>query len=150
MPAPQLRYHEFQIGSEHHPASGELEVVAGAEVELVGPRYGGRIEVPGTCAQPVVLHAKPKPATVEFHDAPPRAVVSCIDCPGIDPHANFVVSNLPPMVMRAWATEVTFWVRAEGYEARREAFLLHPGRNDVSLEMVRRRARQGARKGTAI
>ena len=138
----QLRYHAIQAGAERQTASREVAVRAEAgEVELVGPRYSGRVELPAVCELPIVLFANPKPATVEFRGAPPRAAVSCIDCPGIDPHANFVVSSLPPMVVQAWTIEVTFWVRAEGYEALREVFRLHPGRNEVSLRMIPRRPR---------
>lgn len=139
MPAQQLRYHEVLVDRERYAAGREVAVGSGgAEAELIGPRYGGRVPLPATCEDPVVLHAEPRPVTVEFHDAPPRAVVSCLDCPGIDPHSNYVLSNLPPMVMQAWATEVTFWVRAEGYRALRKVFVVHPGRNDVSLAMTRR------------
>lgn len=85
-----------------------------------------------------MLKARPKPAHVKLTDMPPGTVVSCLDCPGIDSHANFLVSNLPPMVIERWAMEVTLWVRAAGYESRRARIVLHPGQNDVRVALDRR------------
>ncbi len=140
MPVSLLRHHVVVVGRERREAARTVEVARwDGEALLVGPRYTGASTLPNRCEDPVVLQARPKPARVELTHMPPNAVVSCIDCPGIDPHANFLVSNLPPMVMTAWAMEVTFWVRAHGYESRHEVIVLHPGQNSVHVPLVRRR-----------
>lgn len=140
MPFSLLRHHTVLVGQESREAARSVEVPrVGVEVLLLGPRYSGSSKLPNQCDEPVVLKARPKPAHVKLVDAPPDAVVSCIDCPGIDPHANYLASDLPPMVMKGWAMEVTLWVRASGYEARREVSVLHPGHNDVHMPLTRRR-----------
>lgn len=140
MPASLLRHHTIQVGRERRTAARSVEVPrAGEAALLVGPRYSGASSLPDHCDEPIVLSARPKPARVEWVDMPPGTVVSCVDCAGIDPHANFLLSNLPPMVMKGWAMEVTFHVRARGYEARREVIVLHPGQNVVRISMTQRR-----------
>ena len=140
MPISLLRHHSILVGAERREAARSVEIPRlDVEALLVGPRYTGASKLPDRCDAPVVLKAKPKPARVKLTEAPPNTVVSCVDCPGIDPHANFLVSNLPPMVMKGWAMEVTFWVRASGYESRREVAVLHPGQNDVRVPLNPRR-----------
>lgn len=139
MPSPQLRHHKLRVAGRVLPAAGLVEVPVGAqEVLLVGPRYAGELTLPPGCAETVVLHASPRPARVELQDLPARAVVSCNDCPGVDPDANYLPTHLPPMVMRGLRTTVSLWVRAPGFHSVEFAVILYPGKNVIRIPMRRR------------
>jgi len=136
MPAPQLRHHQVQLGGERRRAASVLQLPrAGNVVELLGPRYSGRVSLPASCSAPVILDALPRPATIELAGAPSNAVVSCSNCPGIDPDANYLSSGLPAVETDAWAIRVVFVVRAAGYLPSRLEVPLHPGANVFDIEM---------------
>jgi hypothetical protein len=136
MPVPQLRYHELRVSGRALRAAALVEVPEGTRrVVLVGPRYFGEVELPRVCSETLVLRAKPLPARLELQGLPPRAVVSCRDCPGIEADANFLPWNLPPMVMRELRTSVSLWVRAPGFQSMEFTVLVYPGENVVSVPM---------------
>ncbi|MGH1343994.1 MAG: hypothetical protein ACRBN8_20720 [Nannocystales bacterium] len=141
MPLPQLRHHELRTAGRVLPATGLVELPEDArEVVLTGPRYSGSVTPPAQCKATVVLNATPRPATVEFRDLPPEAVVSCVDCPGIDPDANYLPAHLPSMVMDRLRTSVSLWVRAPGFHSVESTVVLYPGKNIVRISMQRRSA----------
>lgn len=136
MPQPQLRHHELRVATRILPAASVVEVPDGAaEVLLVGPRYSGQVTLPPGCSRTVVLHARPRPATVEFQDLPPKSVVSCRHCPGIEADANYLPAHLPPMVMLGLWTSVSLWVRAPGFHSVEFTVVLYPGKNVVRIPM---------------
>ena len=142
MPAPVLRHHWVLVGDASVVAARELEVPRDAPiVTLQGPRYRGEARLPERCTEPVTLQARPLPAQIDVHDLPPRAVVSCLHCPGVDPDANYLPKHLPPVVMRGWALRITLRVRAPGFDVADHAVVLHPGENDVAIPMRLRRQR---------
>ncbi len=139
MPRPQLRHHGLQVGPRVVRAEVLVDVPTETdEVVLVGPRYAGRVRLPPSCSNTVVLEANPLPATVEFRDLPPKTVLSCDDCPGLDPDTNYLPAHLPPMVMRGLRTVVSLWVRAPGFHSVEFTVVLYPGENVVRVPMQRR------------
>ncbi len=142
MPLPQLRHHELRAAGRVLPAAGLVEVPEGAdEALLLGPRYSGRVRLPRGCGETVVLHAMPRPTSVDFQDLPPKSVVSCSDCPGIDPDANYLPAHLPPMVMPQLRTSVSLWIRAPGFYSVDVTVVLYPGKNVVNIPMQPRSPR---------
>jgi hypothetical protein len=138
LPVPQMRHHALRVGARRYPVAAvvELDPVATA-VELVGPRYAGRTSLE-TCGEGVTLQATPRPAMLQLEELPPKAVLSCRGCPGLDPSDNFLPAHLPPMVMKRWAQQVTLWVRAPGFLPLETSVILHPGKNVFRLDLERR------------
>lgn len=136
MPLPQLRHHRLASAGRLLPAQDVVELPVGArDVVLVGPRYSGERVLPAHCLETLVLHAKPRPARLEVEDLPPRAVISCHRCPGIDPNANYLPAHLPSMVMDGPAIAVSLWVRAPGFHAVEYDLVLYPGTNVVRIPL---------------
>lgn len=140
MPVAQLRHHRLRVAGRSLPATGLVDVPVGArEVVLVGPRYAGELKLPPDCGETVVLEATPLPARLKLQGLPPRAVVSCRNCPGIDPEANYLPTHLPPMAMSEPRASVKLWVRAPGFQSVKFATTLYPGENIVHIPMQLRR-----------
>ncbi len=137
IPAPLLRHHAVQVGAVRVSAAAVVDVPssAGSVAVLRGLRYEGAVRLPARCDAPVILHAAPRPARLEVSGTPSHAVLSCLNCPGVDAKANFLSDVFPSFIVKDWSTQVTLWIRAPGYDPVFRTMVLHPGPNEVELAM---------------
>ncbi|MEM6291845.1 MAG: hypothetical protein AAGA54_11285 [Myxococcota bacterium] len=139
LPQTQRRHHRVRVGTASQPLDPDPRVAPEDEVVLEGPRFGGRIVVPSSCAAVVPMPVTPRPALLAFAELPPGAVITCEACPGIPSSTNYRPMRLPPIAMTGMHEVIRLRIRARGYESVVREFLIHPGLNALSVPMKQRR-----------
>jgi hypothetical protein len=140
MPVSSLASHRLRAGDSSHALGGrevQLALDPGlTEVELVGPRYGGKAEVsPERCADTVSLRARALPVRLEFPCPPPDMVVVCRKCPA-DLSSMYLPGDFPSIPFEDAKEPIVIDLKAPAYRTARRTIDPLPGVNVVDAGLT--------------
>lgn len=139
--------HNLRIGSETGRALKESVVPLtftgeSTQVQLTGSMYTGLLTigrrqcVPGAVIE---LTANAKPARLRFIDDPPNTTVRCKSGPPC-PDALFHLlsaEDFPAIPVDEIDTPIELEIKAEGYQGKTERLRIHPGVNQVNINLTK-------------
>jgi serine/threonine-protein kinase len=135
--------HSLQVGRQKLPLrASAVEIDLGGDelaVAIAGPRYGGYVRVKRSeCGSPVVLLARPRPATLTFTGAPPGTTITCVSgpCPDRAPHL-LGVDKFPPIDLGDLPeAEISLKAAATGYASNTFKARIGPGETVVPIALT--------------
>jgi hypothetical protein len=88
-------------------------------------------------AGPITIEVAPKPARVDFPDAPADAAITCLKCPRGIGKGPYTAGSFPtlPIASNESSVTVRFKFQCEGYRDREVQEVLYPGPNDVRMHL---------------
>ena len=142
LPVVQLQNgsHALQVGRQKmplHDRTVEFELPGErAVVAITGARYQGHVIVErDACKAPIVLQAKPRPATLKFTGAPSGTTIKCVagPCPDDSPHFP---DAFPPIALGEPEAEISLKAAATGFASKTFKIRIGPGETVVPIDLT--------------
>ncbi|MCH9680509.1 MAG: hypothetical protein K0V04_03665 [Deltaproteobacteria bacterium] len=141
MPVSAISHHRIMVGTSQQPLRRRMTLDIQGErefVRVVGLRYrGGQWLAADDCAaaDPLPLEVEPLPARLVFPCPPEGLTVTCPKCTSEVAGRAFLPEHFPTIEMDSFSVEVELLFRAPGFYRRRQRVSLHPGPNQVRVQL---------------
>lgn len=136
--------HTLRLGSAAQPLKTEqvpIEMTDSTlQVQLGGSMYTSvkTLERKDCSGNTIDFEAHPRPATVTFTGAPPKATVRCLAAPCRDTTTPFLVGSgtFPQIPMTQHEVQISVELKAAGYQGKVEKFHINPGSNSHAVNLT--------------